>query len=64
MELESVAPVIKSVELPNRVELPYVDQGDPSGVPLLLLHGYADSWRSFELVLPHLPRSIRGIALT
>jgi pimeloyl-ACP methyl ester carboxylesterase len=64
MELESVAPVIKSAELPNRVELPYVDQGDPSGVPLLLVHGYADSWRSFELVLPHLPESIRAIALT
>ena len=59
-----MALVIKSAELPNRVELPYVDQGDPSGVPLLLVHGYADSWRSFELVLPHLPKSIRAIALT
>ncbi len=59
-----MAPVIKSAELPNRVELPYVDQGDPSGVPLLLVHGYVDSWRSFERVLPHLPESIRAIALT
>ena len=36
-----MTPVIKSVELPNRIELPYVEQGDPSGVPVLLLPGYA-----------------------
>ncbi len=59
-----MVPVIKSVELPNRVKLPYVEQGDPSGVPVLLLHGYADSWHSFELVLPHLPESIRAFAIT
>jgi non-heme chloroperoxidase len=56
--------VIRSVELPNGVMLPYVEQGDPSGVPVLLLHGFVDSWRSFELLLPHLPPSIRAIALT
>ena len=59
-----MALAIKSVELPNRVILPYVEQGDPSGVPVLLLHGFADSWRSFELLLPHLPESIRAIAFT
>lgn len=59
-----MAHAIKSVELPNRVRLHYVEQGDPSGVPMLLLHGYADSWRSFELVLPHLPESIRAFAIT
>lgn len=56
--------VIKSVELPNSMTLPYVEQGDISGVPLLLLHGFADSWRSFEPVLPHLPESIRAFAIT
>ena len=64
MERENVAHFIKSAELPNNLNLPYVDQGDPSRIPLLLLHGYADSWRSFELLLPHLPKSIRAIALT
>jgi non-heme chloroperoxidase len=29
-----------------------------------MLHGITDSWRSFELVLPHLPDSIHAIALT
>jgi non-heme chloroperoxidase len=56
--------VAKSVDLPNQVRLPYAEQGDSSGLPVLLLHGFADSWRSFELVLPHLPESIRAFALT
>jgi non-heme chloroperoxidase len=60
----TTTPVIKSVELPNRVKLPYVEQGDPSGVPVLLLHAIADSWRSFEPILSHLPESIRAFALT
>jgi non-heme chloroperoxidase len=59
-----MTPVTKSVELPNQVMLQYVEQGDPSGVPVLLLHGYADSWHSFERMLPHLPESIRAFALT
>jgi non-heme chloroperoxidase len=56
--------VVKSVELARDVRLPYAEQGDQSGVPLLFLHGFADSWRSFELVLPHLPQSIHAFALT
>jgi non-heme chloroperoxidase len=57
-------PVVQSVGLPNRVRLPYVEQGDPSGVPVVLLHAIADSWRSFERVLSDLPESIHAFALT
>jgi non-heme chloroperoxidase len=57
-------PVIRSVELPGRVTLPYVEQGDPSGVPVVLLHAIADSWRVFEPVLSKLPQSIHAFALT
>ena len=59
-----MAPIVKFVELTGPVTLPYVEQGDPSGVPVVLLHGYADSWRAFDLVLPHLPSSIHAFALT
>ena len=55
---------VRSARLPNQVKLPYAEQGDPSGFPLLLLHGYTDSWRSFERVLSNLPDSIRAFALT
>jgi non-heme chloroperoxidase len=55
---------VTSVALPTGVTLPFVEQGDPAGVPVVLLHGGTDSWRSFEPVLPYLPSSIRAFALT
>lgn len=57
-------PAIKTIELPDGPRLRYVEQGDPMGVPVVLLHGYSDSWRSFERVLPLLPSSVRAIAVT
>jgi pimeloyl-ACP methyl ester carboxylesterase len=59
-----MTPVARTVELSTGVRLPYVEQGDAAGVPLLLLHGVTDSWRSFEPVLPHLPASLHVFALT
>lgn len=59
-----MGPIVKTAKLPTRVKLPYTEQGDSSGVHLILLHGYADSWHSFELVLPHLPDSIHAFAVT
>jgi non-heme chloroperoxidase len=53
-----------SVQLSTGVTLPYVEQGDPAGTPMVLLHGYSDSSRSFDLLLPHLPGSIHAYALT
>lgn len=55
---------VKTVELSKQIKLQYVEQGNPQGLPLILLHGYADSWRSFELVLPYLSQSIHVFALT
>ena len=46
------------------IKLPYVEQGDATGVPVIMLHGVTDSWRSFEQVLPHMPDDIRAIAVT
>jgi non-heme chloroperoxidase len=56
--------LISSAALANGLKLPYVEQGDPAGVPVVFLHAFADSWRTFERVFPFLPRSIRAIALT
>ena len=44
--------------------MPYVEQGNPTGTPVLLVHAYADSWRSFEPVLPYLAPSLHAFALT
>jgi non-heme chloroperoxidase len=57
-------PSMKSIQLFNRVKLPYAEQGDPAGIPMVMLHGVTDSWHSFEPVLPHLPASIHAFALT
>jgi non-heme chloroperoxidase len=55
---------VKAVTLASGLTLPYVEQGDPAGVPLILLHGYTDSWRSFAGLLKHLPATFRTIALS
>ena len=54
----------KVVQLSNGVKLPYVEQGEALGVPLVLLHGFAGSWRSFQRLLPHLPDAFHTLALT
>lgn len=55
---------VKSAELASGVTLPYVEQGNPSGLPLLLVPGYTDSWRAFEPMLPFIPESVHAFALT
>lgn len=58
------APRVGVVSLRDGLSLPYAERGDPDGRPVLLLHGYTDSWRSFEGVMPHFPAAIRAIAPT
>ena len=52
------------VSLDTGVRLEYVEQGPADGLPVIFLHGVTDSWRSFELVLPRLPASIRAFAIS
>lgn len=59
-----MTPTTKSADIRTGIRLTYAEQGDPSGVPVLLLPGYTDSWRSFERVLASLPRSVRAFALS
>lgn len=53
----------RQVDLPTGVRLRYAEQGPPEGRPIVLLHGYSDSWFSWSLVLPLLPDSLRVLAL-
>ncbi len=64
LNVPSQTPEAKAVRISSGLKLPYVQQGEPSGVPVVLLHAYAESWRSFERVLAHLPPSIRAFAPT
>ena len=56
VEQSSWTSLKKEVRLPNGLRIAYVEAGDPKGEPLLLLHGYTDSSRSFSLMVPHLSR--------
>ncbi|HSE26633.1 MAG TPA: alpha/beta fold hydrolase [Gemmatimonadales bacterium] len=51
------------VQLSTGVRLHYAEQGDPAGEPVILLHGYSDSWFSWSRVLPLFPESWRVYAL-
>lgn len=62
--LATPAPEVKSVQLQGGPRLEYVEQGDRDGIPVVLLHGYTDSWKSYERVLPYLPSSLRIFAVT
>lgn len=53
----------KSILLSTGVSIEYVESGNPKGIPVILLHGLTDSWRSYETVIPHLS-SERIFALT
>lgn len=50
--------------LEDGLELDCVERGEPRGKPMVLLHGYSDSCRSFEPLLTRLPMSIRAIAVS
>jgi pimeloyl-ACP methyl ester carboxylesterase len=54
----------RAIELPGRVTLDVLEVGDPSGTPVVFLHGITDSWRSFALTVPELPDNIRTIAIS
>jgi non-heme chloroperoxidase len=52
------------IRVRSGLEMEYFEQGDRSGVPVVMLHGFTDSCRSFEPVLEHLPLSIRALSLS
>ncbi len=55
---------LNHVELPNGVRIPYAEQGDRRGTPVVFLHGYPDSRHAFDTLLPFLPPSVRAIVPT
>jgi non-heme chloroperoxidase len=44
------------------LELPYVEQGDPDGVSVVLVHAWPDSRRYFDQLMARLPERIRAFA--
>ena len=56
--------ITRSAAVHPDVRLEYVEAGDPTGLPVVFLHGVTDSWTSFEGTMERLPESIRAIAVS
>jgi pimeloyl-ACP methyl ester carboxylesterase len=56
-------PIIHSIRLSTGVRLAYLEQGNPSGEPVIFLHGYTDSHHSFDRNLPLLSPRLHVYAL-
>jgi rifampin ADP-ribosylating transferase len=54
--------VVHLAVLRDGLELPYVEQGDPDGVPVVLLHAWLDSLRCFDELMAVLPERIHAFA--
>jgi non-heme chloroperoxidase len=54
----------RAIEARTGLRMPYFEQEDSSGIPLVLVHAVGDSQRVFEGVLAHLPASVHAFAPT
>jgi len=57
------APRFSDIRLSTGIRLHYAEQGPATSEPIILLHGYSDSWFSFSRVLTPLARDRRVYAL-
>ncbi|KAA0940573.1 alpha/beta fold hydrolase [Streptomyces apricus] len=55
---------VQAAHLRSGLVLPYARAGRPDGVPVVFVHGIADSWWTFEPLLARLPVALRGYAPT
>ena len=55
---------VNTIRLPSGIRLEYAEQGSRTGVPVIFLHGYTDSWQSFNQVLSLLPESIHAYSIS
>ena len=56
-------PVVHDVHIATGVTLRYLEQGDPAGRAVVLLHAWGESLHSFDRLLPLLPPSMRALSL-
>ena len=56
-------PRVRRVGLATGVSVPYVSAGPAAATPVVLLHAWGESWRSFDRLLPLLPGTIHAVAM-
>ena len=62
-KLDAFNSMKKSVDLRTGICMSYVDTGSSNGTPVLLLHGYTDTSRSFQPLIEDLLRIDKGIRI-
>ena len=60
----TVPMIARSAAVSPDLRLEYVETGNPTGFPVVFLHGVTDSWTSFEGTMESLPGSIRAISVS
>ena len=61
IDLDAFDAMKKTVPLPDGVTLAYIDTGNPTGPPVVLIHGYTDNARDWVPLLPYLSKRFRLI---
>jgi pimeloyl-ACP methyl ester carboxylesterase len=61
VNLDAFDAMKKTVSLPDGITLAYIDTGNPTGPPVVLIHGYTDNARDWVPVLPYLSKRFRLI---
>jgi pimeloyl-ACP methyl ester carboxylesterase len=61
VDLDAFDAMKKSIALPDGVTLAYIDTGNPTGPPVVLIHGYTDNARDWLPMLPYLSKRFRLI---
>ena len=60
---EASVPTFATISLKTGVRLHYAAQGNEDGEPIIMLHGYSDSWFSFSRIMPLLDAKYRVYVL-
>jgi pimeloyl-ACP methyl ester carboxylesterase len=61
VDLDAFDAMKKTAQLPDGVTLAYIDTGNPTGPPVVLIHGYTDNARDWVPLLPYLSKRFRLI---
>ena len=59
VDLDAFDAMKKQAVLPDGETLAYIDTGNPSGTPVVLIHGYTDSARDWVPLMPYLSKQFR-----
>src|SRR5262245_50683643 len=54
----------QTITLTNGVNLEYMEKGNKDKTAVIFLHGFSDSWHSFEIVMEMLPPDLHLISVS